>query len=241
MLYDQNKIIFVHIPKNAGTSISKCLSKYIRTTHHNADFDSIIKNNIDQLLIIRNPIDRFCSSVSHTMNFESDIETLHHNAKHDHKKKVFLAQILRQNNFTTPSQWVCAMQNPKHKYHQYIYHIIFGPRHDKDLDMVNNKHLPLVWHFAHQYFWIRQPKYIILYDNLLTEFNIFCSYHLNNKQISLEHYHRSNNINNLTPENIQYLKSIYYKDMHIYNFCKNDCGTDKRIINGLTEYDTQYC
>jgi hypothetical protein len=236
----QHNLIFIHIPKNAGTSISKCLSNHISITHHNANFDNIIKSNIDQLAIFRDPIDRFCSSVAHTIDFESNIETLHKNAKNDHKTKVLLAQILRHNNFTTPSQWVCALQNPKHKYHEYVYKIIFGPRHDKDLDMVNNKHLPLIWHFAHQFFWIKQPKYLILYDNVSIEFNIFCSNHLNNRQIILEHHNKSNNVNNLTAENIRYLKSIYYKDISIYNFLKNHCSTEKRIISGLTQQDTWY-
>ena len=62
---------FIHIPKNAGTSIKKNidsnlnLKSFIKYNDHNTCvFKSITENNV---IILRDPIDRFCSAVNYTI------------------------------------------------------------------------------------------------------------------------------------------------------------------------------
>ena len=57
-----NKINFIHIPKNGGSSLKQICKRCNRKLQYNPHKVNV-KNKINQLIILRNPIDRFISSV----------------------------------------------------------------------------------------------------------------------------------------------------------------------------------
>jgi chondroitin 4-sulfotransferase 11 len=74
------KLIFIHIPKNAGTSVSKSLG-FAKTAHHTAEeIQIILTKNIyeayDSIAIVRNPYSRFMS----LFNYAKQEESLYHSS-----------------------------------------------------------------------------------------------------------------------------------------------------------------
>ena len=56
-------INFIHIPKNGGTSIKEITNNSRTIVYNGHETDVYNKNLSNQLVVIRNPIDRFISSV----------------------------------------------------------------------------------------------------------------------------------------------------------------------------------
>tara|TARA_R100000700_G_C3122765_1_gene111081 strand:- start:98 stop:715 length:618 start_codon:yes stop_codon:yes gene_type:complete len=97
MIIDKEKLIFIHIPKNAGSSIKKYLlgnesfEKLDRPWKHKTIFD-IKKNNLDiynnynKFAIVRNPYDRMVSWFSYLKKYRLDndlLNTYAYNSKID--------------------------------------------------------------------------------------------------------------------------------------------------------------
>jgi len=194
-------LAFIHIPKNGGTSIKNvCNYLSIQYCDHAVDPKSI---NKDHIVVIRNPIGRFCSAVHYAVKYWSS---------ENHIQKIKNAGLI------TPNQWADAFFNPNNPHHDLV-----------SIEINNNKNFPhkiqrnvLKYRYTYtpQHYWISNPRYILLFDNLETEFNFLLS-KLGVSSYKLPHKNVSNKLNDLSDNNIKLLNKFYSIDIAIYNHIKN--------------------
>jgi len=193
-------IDFIHIPKNAGSSIKNICdntSNLIYKGHQHDPLNSI--NNT--LIIIRNPIDRFCSAIRYALQQYSDEPVI---------------QELIQKNITTPSKWIEIMQNQYHEHYDLLMQEIYNKSH-----YIGKMKLIFKWTYSPQSLWITNPNYVILFENIEKEMRYFCKKHKINFQILKINQTIKEFENNLTNDEIEYLKKIYSKDFELYDYYKS--------------------
>ena len=136
-----NKLNFIHIPKNGGTSLKKICTKYVKFNNHDVN----VKEKNNQFIILRNPIDRFISSVYYAIekwSFEDNVKNL------------------INNGIDTPEIWVQIWSNPNHKFHNLLMKEMLNENH-----MIGNKKPKYKWTYCKQIEWYDNPKIIIIMDN----------------------------------------------------------------------------
>lgn len=193
---------FIHISKNGGTSIKKMKCPMIRHGYHGRP----IENLKNQFIIIRNPIDRFISSVHYCLE------------KASHLPQV---KVLIDKEITTPDKWLEIWRNIDHP----DYLVLMNEVKNK-----NNKHhigkevLEYKWTYTPQYKWIDKPSYVIIMDN----FNEELQYLLNTLGCSGCDIPVANSTSKkkeqgitLSSENIDFLKKMYEKDFQYYQMYKS--------------------
>lgn len=185
---------FIHIPKNAGTSIKK-LCKELNITYHNHSYDVKKLENEKSFLIIRNPIDRFASAVAYSIK-----EGIKH-------KETNILELV-EHKCTNASDWA---------------EIIFGNKTDHKmyknimLEVLNKKHKigkykpKYKWTYTQQCIWVDNPTQILLFENLNEEFSNMFGIKLSNENVS------QTNKTNFSKDAIKHLKNYYKKDFDIYN------------------------
>ena len=78
MIIDKHKIIFVHIPKNAGTSVKNLFSKKLERPFQNKTINEIKKenpkayNSYRKFTVVRNPYDRVISWYAYQNRYRLD-------------------------------------------------------------------------------------------------------------------------------------------------------------------------
>jgi hypothetical protein len=206
-------IEFIHIPKNAGSLIEQLCEETDKINYNGHNIDPFqIKSDKKQLIIIRNPIDRFCSAVRYAIQKYSDSDKI---------KKLISLDII------TPEQWISVLKNKKHKYYKFLNDEITNESH-----YIGDKLLKLKWTYSDQYLWINKPKYIILFENLDIELNQL----LEKENIKFSgKFEKINNTEKndflLSEKSIIFLEKMYKKDLKLYNYYKS---IDLNIrINGL--------
>jgi hypothetical protein len=191
-------LAFIHIPKNAGTSFKNaCRDLGIQYCPHSIDPKLI---NKDKIIVLRNPIDRFCSAVNYAIKYWS------------HEPHI---QSITSAGLITPNEWADAFFDPDHLHHHLISFEINNANH-----RIQNYILKYKYTYCPQYYWISNPKYILLFENLNIEFNFLLSkIGMYNYELPLKN--TSSKINNLCNNNIQLLNKFYCIDVGIYNHIKN--------------------
>jgi len=185
---------FIHIPKNAGTSIQK-LCKELNITYHNHSYDVKKLENEKTFLIIRNPIDRFASAVAYSI--KEGIK---------HKEPNILELV--EHKCTNASDWAEIIFGNK-TYHKMYKNIM--------LEVLNKKHKigkykpKYKWTYTQQCIWLHNPTQILLFENLNEEFSNMFGIKLSNENVS------QTNITNFSKDAIKHLKNYYKKDFDIYN------------------------
>ena len=134
-------INFIHIPKNGGTSIQEICNSTIVYNGHKTDVYQ--KNLSNQLVIIRNPIDRFVSSVYYAIQKWS----------HDPQIKYLISKKI-----DTPEKWVQIWSDPKHPYHNNLMSEMINEDH-----FIGNKLNKYKWTYSPQSLWINNPKFCNYY------------------------------------------------------------------------------
>ena len=144
--------IFIHIPKNGGTSIGSCVSlmRDIKMGHHYTDVSSL-SSNTKTIIVIRNPLDRFSSAVRHTFQRYPNIP--------QNKKCIELG-------ITTPNLFSEIWANEKHEHHHAVLDVVLNNTNNHK---IGYSVLKYEWTFTPQYRWIQNPAYVILFEQLEKE------------------------------------------------------------------------
>tara|TARA_Y100000389_G_scaffold177358_1_gene189549 strand:+ start:2178 stop:2741 length:564 start_codon:yes stop_codon:yes gene_type:complete len=178
-------INFIHIPKNGGSSMKKILkyNKTIQYHGHNAQVSSLD----NQMIILRDPYDRFCSAVQYALD-----NYINKN------NKIYIAGL------STPNHWAEAWSDPNHIHHKLILNEVTNRRHSIDSVLIDLK-----WTYAPQYYWINEKnvKYIILFDNI-------DEYFLKNHNITIPHQNAASTRSswNLSNKSKLFIQKLYKKD-----------------------------
>jgi hypothetical protein len=220
MLYD--KIIFVHIPKNGGSSIRKILYKYVLCIDHNIDFKKFDKSYY-KIIILRDPISRFISAVNWTVN------------KYKQNKIGYINMKLLDNHFISPDNWASAFFDKNHLYHIDVVESISTIKvsNSSKNHMINNKRLNNRWQFSYQNLWYMEPCFVLLFDNLDQEIRYFCQSILDINNINLYHDNSSTGEIYISEENQKKLLEYYHDDYKLYLAYKNIPIEKRLTINTL--------
>jgi hypothetical protein len=204
-------INFIHIPKNGGTSIKDLCDKNKLLKYNGHHINPYNKNLQKQLIILRNPIERFISAVNHSLQ------------KWSHEPHV---KYLIEKKINTPEQWVQILMNSQDKEYSHL------------MDMVKNKHhkigdkiLEYKWPYSPQYLWVNNPQFIIIMDNFNEEIKYFLKKYNMTGIIPQKNKTSNNdkcNNNKLSEKSIKFLMQFYKQDFILYEKYKK-IKVEKRI------------
>uniref|UniRef100_A0A6C0KY43 Uncharacterized protein n=1 Tax=viral metagenome TaxID=1070528 RepID=A0A6C0KY43_9ZZZZ len=199
---------FIHIPKNGGNSIRKiCEKKGINMIYNGHSTNVYDKDLTNQLVVIRNPIDRFISAVYYAIQVCGRLPHI---------------KNLKKKGINSPEKWVQIWCDPNHC--QY---------HDLMLEMLNtghyigNKMEKYKYTYSPQSLWINNPKFVIIMDNFKTEIQYFLEKYKINGIVTKENTTKHID-GQLSEKSIEFLKNFYKEDFIIYEKYKN-MGIEKRM------------
>ena len=197
-----NNLAFLHIPKNAGTSIrSICPQFNILYYECYTDPKNII--NEDVIVVLRDPIDRFCSAVNYAIKYWN---------------KVPRIQQIIDLGLCSPNDWIHHYFDKDSQHHELIKSEITNQNNNPH--KIGNYIPKYKWIYCPQYYYIHNPSYILIYDNLETEFNFLMQLYGKNK-INIPKLNTTAHTNKLSDTSIEILKNFYSIDYSIYEGFKN--------------------
>ena len=222
-----SKIInFIHIPKNAGSSIKEIIRntniKHYTGENVKKDFHSKSSTLKNQMIVLRNPIDRFSSSFVYLVE-NRYVNLINNVDKHRlfNDEEFIAIEYLINIGIDTPEKFVRLWMETK-----LDYNTIKTTALDKNVSYrfrVLQNILRLCVFFQKQSNWInKNTRYILILDNLNKEINMLFKTlnidkilpHLNKSSINKNKY-------NLSQESIKFLKIQYREDFYLYNKYKN--------------------
>lgn len=135
---------FIHIPKNGGTSIKKAIDNNNITNmkyfYHSVIFDNIPKTH-NEIIIIREPLDRFTSAFFYAKNF-----------------------LIRKTKFNNPDEFVYGITNLDTEALKLL-------RPQRKKHSINRKVIATDFIFHQQTSWVNNPYKIIFHDKIQEGFN----------------------------------------------------------------------
>lgn len=201
------EINFIHIPKNGGSSIKQICSKNKKIIYNGHSTDTNNKNLTNQLIILRNPIDRFISSVYYAIQEWSNEPQI---------------KYLISKNIDTPEKWIQIWSDPNHKEYNNLMSELLNKSH-----FIGNKKNKYKWTYSPQSLWINNPKFILIMDNFNEELLYFMKKYSIDGIITKTNSTEHTNIK-LSTKSINFLKNIYKEDFVLYEKYKNT-SIEKRI------------
>ena len=193
-------INFIHIPKNGGMAIRDICSKNIQLVYNYHNTDVTNKQLCNQMVILRNPIDRFISAVYYAIQKWS---------REPHIQKLISSGI------NTPNKWVEVWSNSNHKEYKNLMDEMLNKSH-----RVGGHLLKYKWTYSPQSFWINNPKYIIIMDDFKNEMQYFMD--KTDIKGTLFKKNKTNHINDiLSNKSKEFLMKFYENDFILYKKFKN--------------------
>lgn len=195
-------INFIHIPKNAGTSIRTICSshpKKMKYNHHGVDVYN--KNITNQLVIVQNPITRFESAVRYALQ------------KWGHAPQI---KYLIDKKIDTPDKWITIWKNKNHPEHNNLMKEMINVNHE-----IGGKKIEYKWTYSPQINYINNPKYVILMENLDQEFDIVLQKQDIHMKIPAKNITNKNKKEKISKENLLWLIDTYKDDFLMYYRYKN--------------------
>ena len=201
------KINFIHIPKNGGSSIKQICRKNKILNYNWHDTDVYNTKLTNQLIIIRNPIDRFISAVYYSLQ------------KWSHQPHV---KYLIDNQIDTPEKWIQILMNPENEHYSHLMEEMIKNKSQK----IGTKLIEYKYTYLPQYFWINNPRFVIIMDNFTDEIKYFMNkYKINGNIQCINSTKKIQNI--LSEESINFLKEFYKQDLILYEKYKNITMEDR--------------
>ena len=186
-------VAFIHIPKNAGSSIISMLKDATRCCGHSTDVRQL-SPNIAQIVVLRDPVERFCSALQYALDYWS--------SEPEVRRLIDLG-------LTDHNDMIDAFRDPQHQHHSAICDEILNRDH-----RIGKRLLRYKWTYTLQHEWVHRPKYVLLFEKLDRELPMLC------KALGLEppteiahsNASRRQKKTQLTVENKAFLKKLYAKD-----------------------------
>ena len=185
-------IRFIHIAKNAGSSIERMIKDgKLQGIQYGNNYSNSFTITDDQLIILRDPFDRFCSAFY--------FDKLDRRQGHDYIK--------------TPNELAERLLDHDE---QALNFVKMGNQ------WVGDVSLGIDWIYYPQKYWVNCPKYVLFYDNLKKDFEIFLN-QISHPQVELLHVNKSvnNKETSFSPKGKEFIYSWYKDDFSIIDFYKN--------------------
>ena len=207
---------FIHIPKNAGTAIIETIKSRripINYTNHDVDITYAYTNN-HTIVVIRNPIDRFCSAVRYALQKWVENPTI---------------QKITKVGLTSPESWIQVMKNRDHPFYNLLMEELLndGSHH------IGNKSHKFKYIYTPQCEWIHSdqaPDCVLLFDSIDSEFPKLV-HAITNRHATLLSVNETTKKHNdnllLSEESIEFLKKMYQQDFDMWNKYSKMVFTDR--------------
>ena len=149
-------INFIHIPKNAGTSIRALCGRELVYNNHATDVkdDQIHR----QLVILRHPVERFVSAFYYSMEY------------YRHTRHI---RDLVYHYMVTPNRIIEAVRDPHHPHHMKVIAMMNNDGSQK----IGRYTPPHRWIYSPQHHYVHQPQFVLLFENLQQEWPVFAQHH----------------------------------------------------------------
>ena len=196
-------INFIHIPKNGGTSIKTICGKKNKTILiYNGHSTNVYKKRlINQLIVIRNPIKRFISSVYYALQ------------KWSHEPQI---KYLISKSIDSPEKWLEIWRDSTHPEYKNLMREMLNKNH-----YIGNHLYKYKWTYTPQCYWVNNPKFIIIMDYFDNEIEYFKKKYKVVGNIDKK-YNSTNHIDDkLSEKSIKFLRDFYKNDFELYEKYKN--------------------
>jgi hypothetical protein len=200
-------IDFVHIPKNAGTSIKELCSptlpdSFIRYNGHSTDPCSLLG---EQLVVLREPKDRFCSAVRYSIAFmrynpQGDLDKFHE---------------FQTKGIVDPNSWAEILADVNHEHYKLVNSEVLNVQHNVGDLLLDDK-----WTYAPQHIWLnrcRSPRIALFHDLADDMRYLFSTMNRELEEIPHENAVSETGCTELSICAHQYLNNKYREDIDIFN------------------------
>jgi hypothetical protein len=201
-------IDFVHIPKNAGTSMKElCVPNLPNSflVYHGHSTDPVTLKG-EQLIILREPKDRFCSAVRYSLSYMKNDSDGDVDKFYDFEEKCLL----------DPNTWAEALADVNHLHHDLVKSEVRNVSHK-----VGNIHLDEKWTYAPQHIWLNRccsPR-VALFHELSDDLQYLFVSMNNSFKLNIPHENAvpptgNNELSSIAHE---YLNDRYREDIVLFN------------------------
>ena len=219
---------FIHVPKTGGMSLKRICGHLdnhpIRYNPHYADiYDPRIEN---QLIVVRNPLDRFISAVKYTIQSLKILHTVNRaTGALVSTKRISVPTFIGKNKAQifsrlfhlgvhTSNDWIEILKDKTHKYHDALSYIILNNEFPEL--KVGPQKCEYIYLFEPQCSWHHRPKFVILMDHFQSELTFLLT--SLGVDVDIPHTNRDVSVSDhkISEKNFNWIQEKYAKDFELY-------------------------